>query len=153
MSQTLNELDQKLATEIKWKEPRHAYVAFRARKCAILREEEKLTELEKETGLRAYDTIVDLNVRGVHRQKDKIAALMRTKKWKVAAWGKFPLPESIEARMTKNSSADADDWQILDQFLRSEYSGQAKESKEIQGMKAKVAELEAKLEKSTKKGA
>lgn len=150
MAQELNEIDQQLATEIKWKSPRYPFVAFRARKCEVLKDGDRQTPLEEETGLRAYDTIVDLTVRGVHRQKEKLSVLMKNKRWKVAAWGNFPPPDSEEAKATKGSARDPDDWSVLDQWLRSEYSGQLTRDKEVRGMEAKVKDLEAKLAKQEK---
>jgi hypothetical protein len=144
-----------LAKKIGWRKPNFPFISFKCKKVEILGKEDKRIEaIEIETGLRPYDTIVNFNVGGVHRQIDKIEKIIRKKRYEVVAWGNFPAAGSVKANMTKGHPEEKDDWSKLDEYLKAFTHKQLSENKQIEALNKKVADLAAKLsEKDAKKEA
>lgn len=149
-----------------WREPLWPYVVFRAPKWETLDDKKQETtpvtkllkteNVEIANGFAKYFECVSLNVGGCHKRKDRIDYYLE-KGAKILAWGRFPKPESYEARVLSDGPGKPTPWQVLDAHLRVkigqrvavEGREQAFEA-EIAAARARIAELEKQVVPSAK---
>lgn len=125
----------------KWREPPHAYIAFKKpfREILSSANEIKATEEDRERGAFMYEDVVTYDVRGVLRQTVKLEKLITNKFMQVLTWGNFP-EKHDKANTILSAGSDMGPYEELHMFLLRKVGLAAEADERVSALERKLAD-------------